>query len=108
VKASRPSVRCSECPEQCFCGSSKTMQRNHLGGWKQVPWLFLPFCGSDHAQFHVMCRRAGVDFSYTGDRPLVLIQALKAMLVGLWMVVDMLETHLKDQLEAGIKNETNT
>jgi hypothetical protein len=42
-----------------------------------------------------MCRRAGVDFGYEKDNAIRLIQALKGMLVGMWMVVDMLEKHLR-------------
>jgi len=48
-----------------------------------------------------MCRRAGVDFRQTANKSLSLIQALKAILVGMWMVVDALEKHLKNQSEKG-------
>ena len=73
------------------------MEQNHLGGKKHVPWLILPFCRKDHAEFHVMCRRAGVDFRYTAKKSIRLVQALKAMLVAMWMVVVMFEKHLKSQ-----------
>jgi hypothetical protein len=46
-----------------------------------------------------MCRRAGVDFHYTKNKSIRLIQAMKAMLVGIWMVLDMLEKHLTNQSE---------
>ncbi len=75
------------------------MQQNHLGGNNHLPWLTYPFCKKDHAEFHVMCRRAGVDFLYTANKSIRLIQALKAMLVGIWMVVDMLEKQLGSQSE---------
>jgi hypothetical protein len=75
------------------------MEDNHLGGQNHVSGIWLPFCGEDHKQFHVNCRRAGVDFSYTSDRSLGLIQALKAMLVGMWMVVEFLERNIKNQSE---------
>jgi hypothetical protein len=56
-----------------------------------------------------MCQRAGVDLHYINHRPLALIQAFKAMLVGLWMVVDMLEKYLKSELEGRSRDdETNT
>jgi hypothetical protein len=93
----RRPVRCPECPKQCFCGSSKGIQQNHLGGWHHVPWLFLPHCEKDHATFHDKCRQAGVDFGYTKNKSIRLIQALKAMVVGIWMVLEMFEKHLKDQ-----------
>ena len=62
-----------------------------------MPWLFLPFCLPHHNEFHARCRQAGVDFRYTEDQAIALIQALKAELVGMWMVVEMLEKHLKDE-----------
>jgi hypothetical protein len=76
------------------------MEDNHLGGQNHVPGIWAPFCGQDHKQFHVNCRRAGVDLTYTPNRSLGLIQALKAMLVGMWMVVESCEKHIKSQSEA--------
>jgi hypothetical protein len=38
-----------------------------------------------------------VDFDYTSNRSLGLIQALKAMLVGMWMVVEFFENHIKGE-----------
>jgi hypothetical protein len=73
------------------------MENNHLGGQNHVPSIWIPFCGQDHKQFHVMCRRAGVDFNYTANRVLALVQALKAMLVGMWMIIDMLEKRVKEK-----------
>jgi|HubBroStandDraft_4_1064222.scaffolds.fasta_scaffold337645_2 hypothetical protein len=56
-----------------------------------------------------MCQGAGVDFYPIDNRPLALIQAFKAMLVGLWMVVDLLEKNLKSEFESGsTKDEQNT
>jgi hypothetical protein len=100
VKVKRSRTHCAECPGQCFCGSTKQLEGNHLGGQNHVPAIWSPFCGEDHKQYHVNCRRAGVDFSYQPNRALALIQALKAMLVGMWMVVEFFESHIKSQLEA--------
>jgi len=99
MTARRSSVKCPQCPEYCFCGSTMDMEQNHTGGHKHLPWFTYPFCKKDHATFHVMCGRAGVDFRYTPNISIRLIQALKAMLVGIWMVVDMLEKHLRSQSE---------
>lgn len=99
MKSNRPQKRCPDCPKQCVCGSLEGLEDNHLGGRNHVPGIWLPFCGQDHKQFHVNCRRAGVDFSYTANRSLGLIHALKAMLVGMWMVVELLEKRIKSQLE---------
>jgi hypothetical protein len=108
MKGKRQRTQCPDCPERCFCGSSEGMEQNHPGGHNHVPWLLLPFCGKDHAEFHVMCRRAGVDFRYTSNKSTALIQALKAMLVGVWMVLDMLEKHLKSQSGDSPTDDTDT
>lgn len=68
----------------------------------------MPFCRQDHDEFHVMCRRAGVDFRATTDRFLRLIQALKAMLIGMWMVVDKLEKQARDDSEETPTDGTNS
>jgi hypothetical protein len=99
VKTKRQHTNCSECPETCFCGSAEKIEQNHLGGNNHVPWLWYPFCKKDHGLFHILCRRAGIDFSKTSNKSRRLVQALKAMLVGLWMVMDMLEEQLSIQSE---------
>jgi hypothetical protein len=45
-----------------------------------------------------MCEQAGVHFRDIPNKSLALTRALKAILIGMWMVVDMLEKHLKTQL----------
>jgi hypothetical protein len=99
VKSQRARNRCPDCPEQCFCGGSEQMEDNHLGGRKHVPWLWLPNCKPNHAQFHVMCRRAGVDFRKQNNKLMAKIQAFKAQLVGMWMVVESMEKDLKGKQE---------
>jgi hypothetical protein len=79
-----------------------------LGGRKHVPWLFLPFCRVDHADFHRRCEQAGIDFRKTKNKILGLIRALKAMLVGMWMVADAIEKQVKEQSEDLQQNEPNT
>jgi len=89
---------CPDCPKQCFCGSSRKLEQNHLGGRKHVRWLFLPFCQNPHhADFHRLCEQAGIDFRETTDRLFRQIQALKAQLIGIWMVVDDMQRHVRDQ-----------
>jgi hypothetical protein len=99
MKPKRTHEHCLDCPEQCFCGSSQQLEDNHQGGRKHVPWLWLPNCKPDHAQFHVMCQRANVDFRKQGNKLIGQIQALKAQLVGMWMVVESMEKHVKEQQE---------
>jgi hypothetical protein len=95
MKSKRTQKHCRNCPEQCFCGSSQQLENNHLGGRNHVPWLWIPFCGTDHAQYHANCRRAGVDFRKQKNQLIAQIQALKAQLVGMWMVVEAMERQAK-------------
>lgn len=79
------------------------MEDNHLGGRKHVPWLWSPFCRVDHAQYHANCRRAGVDFRKQKNQLSAQIQALKAQLVGMWMVVEAMEKQLEEEPEEQTK-----
>jgi len=87
--------RCPDCPDQCFCGSSQQLEDNHLGGRKHATGIWLPYCVGDHAQFHINCRRAGVDFRKQPDKLLSQLQALKAHMVGQWMVLEAMEENIK-------------
>jgi hypothetical protein len=75
------------------------LEDNHLGGRKHVPWLWTPHCRVDHGQYHANCRRAGVDFRKQKNKLNAQIQAFKAQLVGMWMVVESMEEHVKGQRE---------
>jgi hypothetical protein len=97
MKSKQTHKRCPDCPEQCFCGSSQQLEDNHLGGRKHVPWLWLPHCKPDHAQFHANCRRSGVDFRKQKNLLIAQIQAFKAQLIGLWMVVEAMEKQVRQQ-----------
>lgn len=89
---------CPDCPKRCFCGSSNELEQNHLGGRKHVRWLFLPFClNPHHSDFHRLCEQAGIDFRETTNKLFGQIQALKAQLIGMWMVVDAMEKNVKDR-----------
>ena len=97
--------RC-DCPKQCFCSSSQDMEDNHVAGRKHVPWLWIPSCRPDHAQFHRNCEQAGVDFREQTNKLMGKIQAFKAQLVGMWMVVEV--DGARDQSRTGEqKNGTN-
>jgi hypothetical protein len=99
MKSKGTRKHCPDCPGQCFCGSSQQLEDNHLGGRRHVPWLWTPFCGVDHAQYHANCRRAGVDFRKQKNKLNAQLQAFKAQLVGMWMVVESMEKYVKKQQE---------
>jgi hypothetical protein len=46
-----------------------------------------------------MCRRAGVDFRKQSNKLMAKIQAFKAQLVGMWMVVESMEKNVKGKRE---------
>jgi hypothetical protein len=108
MKRKRGVKHCPDCPTQCFCGSSKQLEANHLGGRNHVPWLTLPFCRKDHTEFHRMCTRAGIDFRDTSNQLVSLIRALKAMLVGMWMVVDKLEKDASANSDKAAKDDSES
>jgi len=91
--------RCINCPDHCYCGSSKHLEDNNIAGRQHFPGLWVPFCRKDHAEFHTNCARARVDFGKQINPIMQCLQALKALLVGLWMVVEQLEKHAKSQSE---------
>jgi hypothetical protein len=106
MTSKRTRKHCPDCAEQCFCGSSQNLEDNHDGGRKHVPWLWSPFCPPDHAQYHANCRRAGVDFRKQNNKLLGQIQALKAQLVGMWMVIEAMEKEVRNQGDQ--PNDNNT
>ena len=97
MKSKPTSKHCSDCPKQCFCGSTQRMEDNHVGGQNHVRWLWIPSCGPDHDQFHVNCRRAGVDFGKQKSKLMSQVQSFKAQVVGMWMVVEEMEKEIRKQ-----------
>jgi hypothetical protein len=89
------SKHCPDCPKQCFCGSSQQLEANHLGGKNHASGITQPYCLSDHTQFHTNCQRAGVDFRKQTNPILSKLQALKAHIIGIWMVVENMEEQVK-------------
>jgi hypothetical protein len=44
-----------------------------------------------------MCARAGIDFRKQSNKLIGQVQALKAQLIGMWMVVDAMEKEIKER-----------
>jgi hypothetical protein len=53
-----------------------------------------------------MCGRAGIDFRKQSNKLIGQIQALKAQLVGMWMVVEAMEKEVKDKQEEQANDRT--
>jgi hypothetical protein len=73
-----------------ICGEKK-IERNHLGGQNFIAWFTMPFCVKHHLQFHALVTAAGVNLEYCSDPIVRLIRALKAMLVGAFIVLEAME-----------------
>ena len=71
-----------------ICGSSKKIERNHVGGRNHVAWFTMPSCRKHHVQFHALLRIAGVDLEYTSDPRERLSRAVKSCLVFQWMLTE--------------------
>lgn len=91
--------QCHDCPKQCYCGSSRHLENNHVAGRNHFPTIWLPFCRGDHSQFHRNCEQAGIDFRKQINPIVRCLQAIKALLIGLWMVVEELEKQAKAEVE---------
>jgi len=64
-----------------------------------MPGLWTPFCRAHHSLFHRSCEQAGVDFRKQRNLVLGYLQSIKALLVGLWMVIELMEKHVNEEEE---------
>ena len=83
-----------------ICGSSVTVERNHVGGRNHVAWFRMPCCKKHHDQFHALLRVSGVNLEYTSDPRERLLRALKATQVFGWMLLEALGEALNEKGEA--------
>ncbi len=74
-----------------ICGSTRRVEANHVGGRRHIAWFTSPLCGQHHDRFHALLRQIGLDLEYTPDPVERAIQALKAILVFAWMVLEGLQ-----------------
>ena len=79
-----------------LCGSTKNVERHHIGGRNHIAWATMPLCREHHVRLTAMIHHAGVDMCYTPDPVLRIASALKALSVVQWMLSEML-MNLKHQ-----------
>ena len=82
------SVRAKASARCVICGSSKKIERNHVGGRNHVAWFTMPLCREHHTQHHALLRNAGVDLEYTSDPRERLSRAVNSCLVFQWMLIE--------------------
>lgn len=73
-----------------LCGSNSEVERHHIGGRFHIAWFTVPLCRQHHVRLTEMLRAAGVEMTFTNDRMERTKRILKAVLVFVWMVIEMI------------------
>jgi hypothetical protein len=73
-------------PACIICGTRTGIEHNHVGGQNHVAWFTMPFCKTDHDQFHEVLRNIGVDLRHTSNELERLSRASQAIIVCLWLI----------------------
>ena len=76
-------------PRCVLCGSRRKPHKHHPGGQNHIPWLTMVLCERCHENFHARFRQS-IDYRFTPDHKMRLIRAMQAVLVFLWMLLEML------------------
>jgi hypothetical protein len=77
-----------------LCGSSRKLHEHHVGGNNHIPWLRMLLCELCHENFHSRFRQS-VNYEFTRDPKKRLIRAMQAVLVFLWMLLEMLVKEMR-------------
>ncbi len=72
-----------------LCGSRRKVHEHHLGGQNHISWLTMLLCESCHETFHAKFRQS-VNYRFTPNSKIRLIRAMQAVLVFLWVLLEML------------------
>ena len=79
-----------------ICGSTKNIELHHIFGRNNAPQTF-PLCRAHHSLLTEKIRCAGISMSYTHNKKLRNIRALKAALMFFWDLFD----ELAEEYERG-------
>lgn len=71
-----------------LCGSIEQVENHHVGGRNHAPEFTLPVCREEHSTLHRALEQAGIDLRHTPNARRRLRQALRAVLVFLWILSD--------------------
>jgi len=77
-----------------LCGSRRRVHEHHVGGNNHIPWLRMLLCELCHENFHARFRQS-VNYEFTPDHKKRLIRAMQAVLVFLWMLLEMLVKEMR-------------
>jgi hypothetical protein len=79
-----------------LCGTSRRVHEHHIGLQNHVPWLEMLLCEACHETFHARFRQS-VDYRFTPNHKMRLIRAMQAVLVFLWVLLEMLVKEMRSE-----------
>jgi hypothetical protein len=82
-----------------LCGRTDNITQHHLGGKNFIGWFTIALCERCHKIFHARQRAAGIDLRSTPNPRIRLLRALKMTLLFMWMLVDMLEREIDQDID---------
>jgi hypothetical protein len=69
-----------------ICGTTRNLEKNHVGGRNHIAWFTMWFCRAHHVQFHAFLRTSGIELEYTTDARVRLIRAVQALSLCEWIL----------------------
>jgi hypothetical protein len=79
-----------------LCGSRRKTRQHHIGGQNHISWLTMLVCEPCHETFHARFRQS-VDYRFTPNSKMRLIRAMQAVLVFLWVLLEMLVKEMRSE-----------
>jgi hypothetical protein len=79
-----------------LCGSRRKLHEHHVGLQNHIPWLTMLLCEPCHENFHARFRQS-VDYRFTPNPKMRLIRAMQAVLVFLWVLLEMLVKEMRSE-----------
>jgi hypothetical protein len=70
------------------------VHEHHLGGQNHIPWLTMLLCETCHESFRARFRQS-VNFHFTANKLVRLIRAMQAVIVFLWVLLEMLQKEMR-------------
>ena len=91
-----------------LCGSTLNITQHHVGGKNFIAWFTMSLCDKCQEIFHARQRAAGIDLRCTPNPLRRLVRALKMTFLFAWMLLDILERQIDEDIEyvKGIRGDT--
>ena len=82
-----------------LCGSTHKVTQHHVGGKNLIAWFTMSLCDRCQVIFHAKQRAAGIDLRCATSPLKRLVRALKMTFLFGWVLVDMLEAQIDQEIE---------